>query len=80
MRKSGPRSLSPSLGTNLALALRVRVLTAPVKPAPFSFWVKVPMVAIVAFLFLSGRTMGVVPAQPKARPVGQRPKPFGEKS
>jgi hypothetical protein len=39
-------------------------LTAPVKPAPFSFLVKVPMVAIVVFLFLSGRTiatsMGVV--------------------
>ncbi|KIU52266.1 hypothetical protein QU42_01365 [Bradyrhizobium sp. UASWS1016] len=32
MRKSGPRLLSPSVGTNLALTLRVRVLTAPVKP------------------------------------------------
>ena len=54
MRKSGPRSLSPSVGTNLALTLRVRVLTAPVKPAPFSFLVKVPMVAIVVFLFPIG--------------------------
>lgn len=37
-------------GVNLALTLRVWVLTEPVKPAPFSFLVKVPMVAIVVFV------------------------------
>jgi hypothetical protein len=57
MRKSGPRSLSPSVGTNFkVLTSRVMVLTAPVKPAePLSFLVKVPMVAIVVFIFVSGR-------------------------
>src|SRR5262249_53241493 len=54
MRKSGPRSLSPSVATNLALTLRVSVLTAPVKPEPFSFLVKLPMVAIVVFLLFLG--------------------------
>src|SRR5882724_2062150 len=53
MRKSGPRSLSPSAGTNFTvLTLRLRVLTVPVKP--FSVLVKVPMVAIVVFLFPIG--------------------------
>ncbi|KUM24442.1 hypothetical protein AU467_30055 [Mesorhizobium loti] len=54
MRKSGPRSLSPSVATNLALTLRVRVLTEPVKPEPFSFLVKLPMVAIAVFLLFLG--------------------------
>ena len=44
-------------GNDFALTLRVRVLTAPAKPFSFSFLVKVPMVAIVVFLFLSGRTI-----------------------
>src|SRR5712672_63400 len=53
MRKSGPRSLSPSAGTNFTvLTLRLRVLTVPVKP--FSVLVKVPMVAIVVFLLPIG--------------------------
>src|SRR6266849_689388 len=53
MRKSGPRSLSPSAGTNFTvLTLRLRVLIVPVKP--FSVLVKVPMVAIVVFLFPIG--------------------------
>src|SRR5258707_15060966 len=53
MRKSGPRSLSPSAGTIFTvLTLRLRVLTVPVKP--FSALVKVPMVAIVVFLFPIG--------------------------
>src|SRR5258705_13638143 len=52
-RKSGPRSLSPSAGTNFTvLTLRLRVLIVPVKP--FSVLVKVPMVAIVVSFFSIG--------------------------
>jgi len=39
-------SLSFSRATNRTLALRVRVLTEPLRPLPF--WVKVPMIAMTA--------------------------------
>src|SRR6266853_1208514 len=54
MRKSGPRSLSPSAGTNFTvLTLRLRVLTVPVKP--FSVLVKVPLPLSCSFFPIGPR-------------------------
>ena len=66
-------------GNELALTLRVRVLTAPVKPAPFSFFVKVPMVAIVVFLFLSGRTIATSMVVVRPGTIGPAPLGAGTK-
>src|SRR3546814_20447096 len=64
---------SPWFGTNLAFTLGVSVVSTPVRTAPVSFWVKVPMVAIVVFLFLSGRTIATAMAVVGPGTIGPAP-------